>query len=306
MEKYLKEGIFFDNYYDKIVEKTLHIYLYVRKDLMNRVLFTSKKIKNNKFELYISNMKDDPKGITILRKENKHLCNIIIVDDNINSLIISLRCVMIKIFFDYYINVGSYPLHCSAVQKGKNTYLFLANSMGGKSSVFFSFASCNDKRYSVLSDDTILCEFSNDKMLGHCMPLKPSMRKGTLEHLSQMEQYRKDFIGENFHIDDQIYIDISRDKNINIVLHGQINSIFFIHFSQDFYIKKIEDYKLIKKQIAMSICGYRSAEIDEKMVKFILQVMRDISFYDIFVPSDMNNFVSMFDSWEETYNINNK
>lgn len=93
-----------------------------------------------------------------------------------------------------------------------------------------------------MSDDTILCRLEDNQIVGSVMPLKPSLRKGTLNYVPQTECFANPFeIG--YDIDDQIYVDAAKLKNSKIVLQNKIKAAFFINFSDSFVSKKFKTYR---------------------------------------------------------------
>lgn len=277
--------------------KNINVYLVIKHGVVNNVIDDSKKVRNGSCNVYISNREGGPKGLLIEKLNRGDICSYIIVADDANSQVVLLRSIFIKNFFRSSIKVGAFPIHCSSICHKENAYLFLAESNGGKSTIYFSFASYSDpKAYSLMSDDTILCRIEDNKVIGSVMPLKPSLRRGTMDYVPQTKCFIDQFkIGYN--IDDQIYVDVDKLKNSSIVLQNRIKAAFFINFSDKFNIEQIKDLQLLKKKLAIIICGYKATPVNESFLVFINKIIENVRFYNIYIPKNMKDFYKEFDVW---------
>ena len=280
--------------------KNINIYSVIRRGIVNNVVYKNKKIKHKNFNVYISKVEGGPKGIIIETINNGSICNYMIVSENANSQLTLLRSVLIKLFFHSYTEIGAYPIHCASVCHKGNSYLFIADSNGGKSTVYFSFASYSDPtEYSLMSDDTILCRAEGDSIVGSVMPLKPSLRKGTMKYVPPTKCFRNQFeLGYN--MEDQIYVDIKRLKNFSTVLESKIKAAFFLNFSDRFDIDEVNDIPMLKKKLAIIICGYKATPVNEQLLEFINKIVNNTRFYNIYIPENMKDFHKEFVKWVET------
>ena len=168
--QFVQEGIF--GLKSENTRRTINIYMYKKKAVVEKVKKAQEQISFSCFTVYISNKIDDPKGIIIERSRDNALRDYIIIADNTNSEIIFLRSVLIKLFFEQHTQIGCYPLHCSGICHKGNGYLFLADSKGGKSTVFFAFSAyAASTQYKLLTDDTVLCKWEKNKVIGYCLSL---------------------------------------------------------------------------------------------------------------------------------------
>ena len=277
--------------------KNINVYSIIKRGVVNNVIEDSKKVRNTTYNVYISNRDGGPKGLLIEKLKRGDICSYIIVADDANSQLVLLRSIFIKIYFLSSTKAGAFPIHCSSIcHKGK-AYLFLAESNGGKSTVYFSFASYSDpKSYSLMSDDTILCRIENNEVVGSVMPLKPSLRRGTMNYVPRTRCFADQF-KMGYNMDDQIYVDLDKLKNSSIVLQNRIEAAFFINFSDKFNIEEIKDLQLLKKKLAIIICGYKATPVNESFLVFINKIIESIRFYNIYIPKNMKSFHKEFDVW---------
>ena len=284
---------------EKSADKDINIYSFIKHGVVKHVIEDSKKIRHGSYNVYISHRKGGPEGIIIEKLDYGNICNYIIIAEDANAQIVLLRSVLIKIFFQANVLSGAFPIHCASVGHKDSGYLFIADSNGGKSTIYFSFASYSDAAvYSLMSDDTILCRLEDNQIVGSVMPLKPSLRKGTLKYVPQTECFANQFeIG--YAIDDQIYVDVSKLKNSKTVLQNKIKSAFFINFSDAFCIKEIQDLQILKERIAIIVCRYKTTPIDERFLNFINNITNRVKFYNIFIPPNMKEFYDKFNAWLE-------
>lgn len=229
--------------YPKSADKDINIYSFIKHGVVKHITEDSKKIRHESFNVYISHRKGGSEGLIIEKLNHGNICSYIIIAEDVNSQIVLLRSVLIKIFFQANVLCGAFPIHCSSISHKDSGYLFIADSNGGKSTIYFSFASYSDAAaYALMSDDTILCRFEDNQIIGSVMPLKPSLRKGTLNYVPQTECFANQFdIG--YDMDDQIYVDVSKLKNSKMVLQNKIKAAFFINFSDIFCTKKFKTYR---------------------------------------------------------------
>jgi len=287
-------------------KRVINICLFKRKSIVEKFNGESKKVSNQLFNIYISKNDNDPKGIIIEKRDinyldDKKTTDYVVIYENLNSSIIFLRSILIKLFFSFYTNQKCYPLHCSAIRHKNRGYLFLADSLGGKSTLYFTFAVYgSSKGYELLTDDTILCKLQNNDVLGYTMPLKPSLRKGTIDYLKPMEVFLNLFDKSSYRIDDQIYVDIKDISDSKVVLSSDINVAFFIHFSNSFSIEEWKDKKMIKRQLAFIICGYKATPVDSCMIDFLNSFVDAMCFYKLYIPPQMADFFYEFEKWEES------
>lgn len=94
-----------------------------------------------------------------------------------------------------------------------------------------------------------------------------------------------------------LYVDICELKNSNFVFQNNIKAAFFINFSDEFSIKKINNYHILKEKIATLICGYKATPIDKQFLNFINNFTKIVEFYDIFIQPNMNDFYEKFTIW---------
>lgn len=280
-----------------------HIFLLRKSLIVSKVEEESKKIFDNGFVIYISNKQDDPKGIIIERTKRslcKELSRFIVISENLNSQVIFFRSVLFKLFIRYYAKEKFYPLHCSAIKKKNSGYIFLADSLGGKSTLYFTFAAYGSpKKYALLADDTVMCKCTSDSAVVHAMPLKPSLRRGSIEYLGYMKPFQHDFDTEKYKIEDQIYVNPNKISDMKVDLNGFIKYGFFVQYADSFCIEKITDHALVKKRLAIIICGYKATSVDDNMVDFLNSIVKKVMFYQLSVPKNLEDFFSMFESWVE-------
>jgi hypothetical protein len=271
--------------------------MFTKPGIVSDFKYERKKIKSTQYNIYISNKADDPRGIIIEKLNDGNICSYIILADNNNSQVVLLRSILIKIFFFDNVAQGAFPLHCSSICYMNDAYLFLAESKGGKSTIYFSFACYSDQeKYSLMSDDTILCKANENTMVGRVMPVKPSLRKGTLSYVDRTNCFSNQF-NNNYNMEDQIYVDLLELKNSKIILQSNIKAAFFINFSDQFAIKPITDKTLLKEKIAMIICGYKATPVDGRLLDFLNDITNLVKFYNLFVPPNMEYFYVEFDKW---------
>lgn len=277
--------------------KNINVYSVIRNGIVNNVMDENKKVRNGNYNVYISNREGGPKGLLIEKLNRGDICSYIIVADDANSQLVLLRSVFIKMHFLSSTKGGAFPIHCSSICHKGNAYLFLAESNGGKSTVYFSFASNSDpKAYSLMSDDTILCRMEENEVIGTVLPLKPSLRRGTMDYVPQTKCFADQF-KMGYNMDDQIYVDVEKLENSRTVLQSKIKAAFFINFSDKFNIEKINDLELLKKKIAIIICGYKATPVNESFLVFINKIIENVRFYNIYIPKNMKDFHEKFDVW---------
>lgn len=297
IKKYVENGVF-SEFRDGSL-KCVSIYLFERMSVVDKVKVEKNKLKTSKYTVYISNKPDNPRGV-IIEKIGDDTGNYIVVAANKNSQVISLRSILIKLFFKYATQLGCYPLHCSAISYKNKGYLFLAESKGGKSTIYFTFSSYGTSlKYKLITDDTLLCKCENEAIIGYSMPLKPSLRQGTLDYLDEMEHFCKKFDEMSYNIEDQIYIDVSELRNSETALSCDISTVFFARFSDTFSIVPITDMNEVKKKLAIIICGYKATPVNENLVTFLNSFVKKVKFFLICVPENLNDFFEEFEKWEE-------
>lgn len=297
INKYVESGFFSELCNGGL--KCISIYLFERMSVVDKVKVEEKKLRTSKYTVYISNKLDGSRGI-IIEKINDDTGNYIVVAANKNSQIISLRSILIKLFFKYATQSGCYPLHCSAVSYKNKGYLFLAESKGGKSTIYFTFSSYGmSSKYKLITDDTLLCKCEDEAVLGYSMPLKPSLRQGTLDYLEEMEHFRNKFDEIFYRIEDQIYVDVSELRNSGTSLSCDIKTAFFVRFSDSFSIAPITDMNEIKKKLAIIICGYKATPVNENLITFLNSFVIKVKFFLISVPENLKDFFEKFEEWEE-------
>lgn len=280
--------------------KSINIYSVIKKDVVKNVIYESKKIRCENYNIYISKRESGPKGLIIEKINRGTICGYMIISEDVNSQLTLIRSVLIKLFFYSYTQIGAYPIHCASMCYKGNSYLFIADSNGGKSTVYFSFASySNSTNYLLMGDDTILCRVKGESIVGSVMPLKPSLRKGTMDHVPPTNCFRTQF-EHGFNMDDQIYVDIKKLKNSNIVLESKIKAAFFLNFSDAFGIVEVNDLQMLKKKLAIIISGYKATPVNEQFLDFLNKIVTNIRFYDIYIPPNMKNFYDEFDTWLDT------
>ena len=275
-----------------------HIYMFKNEKVVEGFIKEDDKISNSTCTVYISNRLEDPKGIIIEKKKRNKTAKYIVIGSNENSQIIFLRSIIIKLFFTYMVNLNCYPLHCSVVSRNNKGYMFLADSLGGKSTLYFTFATYGAKEYSVLTDDTILCNSSDGHIRGYTLPLKPSLRKGTIDYLRPMHKYSTEFNNPNYSIEDQIYINIDKTEKAKVEYESRICAAFFVYYTDSFLIERITDIEVIKKRIAIIICGYKARKVDLEFVSFLNEITSKINFYRLGIPKDLEDFYIKFQEWE--------
>ncbi|MGN0405535.1 MAG: hypothetical protein ACI4F1_09955 [Bariatricus sp.] len=140
-------------------------------------------IERKDIRIYIAKM-EEVEGIIIFFKKHKKYY---VVGQSKYAVILLVRSIFVKFYFDELLSQGAYPMHCSAIRINQSGKLFVAESEGGKSTVYFSFAMYSDENCELITDDTVFVSV-NEKVIGRGMPLQPSIRKGAIKHMPQIER----------------------------------------------------------------------------------------------------------------------
>ena len=85
--------------YPKSADKDINIYSFIKHGVVKHITEDSKKIRHESFNVYISHRKGGSEGLIIEKLNHGNICSYIIIAEDVNSQIVLLRSVLIKIFF---------------------------------------------------------------------------------------------------------------------------------------------------------------------------------------------------------------
>jgi len=275
----LKSAIGIKNASFKVRE--IHIFAKIKNKLFVRRPNEKVKKMSSKghFELYIPHPLEG-NSATVLRyciDKIKKVSHAIAVANDRNSLIILIRSIVVKVFFDTHILKQRFPFHCSAIDHFGKSVLFLGSSNSGKSSVFFGYMELFGKHgVNPVSDDTVLCGISNGSLIGYSLPFPASLRLGTLEYLPTLNKRLKDYDFSVPKVEDQYYIDTEQVFKVKHKSNTIVSAIVFLCFSDSAFLEPIPYSKNLMLNLALNICGYKATPITEELLLHLNYVVDKI------------------------------
>lgn len=180
---------------------------------------------------------------------------------------------------DLYCMKDYYPIHASAVcDNSKNTYLFLAGSHSGKTTIFLNLILAG---FYPMNDDILMLRQNENQITVHSIPILPNIRPESFTFIPALKDIKEETFQLKTYLSD------------NYIENGNLKALFLPRLgckSTNIYRVESADYR---KAIIKSFSDHHQIQPDEQFLRMYKQIL-DKPLFIMELSTNMSSFADKF------------